>query len=166
MRRTRVVPAVASLLLWANHHRCAALAGAQAPDPRAAITVSTAWLAEHLKDPDLVLLHVGDPYEYVNRHIPGARLVGMRDVSVTTHDHQTNAGLSLELPAPDSLRARLQALGISDRSRVVVYYADDWVSPATRVLFTLDAAGLGARAALVDGGLTACRSASRARCRR
>src|SRR3954453_5477565 len=29
-------------------------------NPRAELTVNAAWLAQHLKDPDLVLLHVGD----------------------------------------------------------------------------------------------------------
>src|SRR5256885_4902241 len=43
------------------------------------------------------------------------------------------------------LREHLQAVGISDRSRIVVYYGNDWVSPTTRVVFTLDYAGLGDR---------------------
>jgi hypothetical protein len=34
--------------------------------------VTTAWLAEHLEDPDLVLLHVGEKGEYEAGHIPGA----------------------------------------------------------------------------------------------
>jgi thiosulfate/3-mercaptopyruvate sulfurtransferase len=58
------------------------------------------------------------------------------------------------MPGADSLRAQLAALGIGDRSRVVVYYGNDWVSPATRVMFTLDYAGLGDRSALLDGGMT------------
>src|SRR3954468_14116149 len=33
-------------------------------NPRAELTVNAAWLAQHLKDPDLVLLHVGDKGEY------------------------------------------------------------------------------------------------------
>lgn len=122
-------------------------------DSRAALLVTPAWLAEHLKDPDLVLLHVGDRAEYDRAHLPGARYVSMRDVSVSSNDHAK--GLMLELPSPDSLRAQLEALGISDRSRVVVYYGNDWVSPATRVVFTLDHAGLGARTSLLDGGMTA-----------
>ncbi|MGZ8412421.1 MAG: sulfurtransferase [Gemmatirosa sp.] len=122
-------------------------------DARASLLVTPAWLAEHLRDPDLVLLHVGDRAEYDRAHLPGARLVSMRDVSVSSTDHER--GLMLELPSPDSLRAQLQALGISDGSRIVVYYGNDWVSPATRVLFTLDHAGLGARTALLDGGMAA-----------
>jgi thiosulfate/3-mercaptopyruvate sulfurtransferase len=126
---------------------------AAAADPRAALVVSTEWLARHLNDPDLVLLHVGDSAEYVREHIPGARYTTLRAVSVSSHDHER--GLMLEMPSPDSLRALLQALGVSDRSRVVVYYGSDWVSPATRVVFTLDYAGLGGRTSLLDGGMQA-----------
>ncbi|MGZ7032418.1 MAG: sulfurtransferase, partial [Thermoanaerobaculia bacterium] len=42
-----------------------------------------------------------------------------------------------------------------DNSRVVVYYGKDWVSPSTRIIFTLDYAGLGNRASLLDGGMDA-----------
>jgi thiosulfate/3-mercaptopyruvate sulfurtransferase len=124
---------------------------------RAEVTVSPAWLAQHLQDPDLVLLHVGDRGEYDKAHIAGARFAGQRDVSISSMDHEK--GLMLELPTPDSLRSQLAALGISDRSRVVVYYGNDWVSPATRILFTLDHAGLGDRSALLDGGMNAWKEA-------
>ena len=39
----------------------------------------------------------------------------------------------------------IAGLGISDNSRIVVYYGKDWVTPSTRVVFTLDYAGLGSR---------------------
>jgi thiosulfate/3-mercaptopyruvate sulfurtransferase len=57
------------------------------------------------------------------------------------------------MPAAEELRTRLEALGISNDSRVVVYYGKDWVSPSTRIVFTLDYAGLGARTSLLDGGM-------------
>jgi thiosulfate/3-mercaptopyruvate sulfurtransferase len=135
---------------------------AQMRVPAAApVTVSTTWLAEHLRDPNLVLLHVGDRKEYDREHIPGARFVDLDDISVSNHDHD-HGGLMLEMPQPDSLRAGLEALGISDRSRVIVYYGKDWVSPATRVIFTLDYAGLGAGSALLDGGMQAWKAEHRA----
>ena len=56
------------------------------------------------------------------------------------------SGNALEMPPADDLRSRLERLGISDGSRVVVYYGKDWVAPTTRVIFTLDYAGLGDRA--------------------
>ncbi len=115
--------------------------------PREAVSVSTGWLAGHLKDPDLVLLHVGEEAEYKAGHIPGARFVRLSDVSVSAE------GRTLEMPAADDLRRRLRALGVTDRSKVVVYFGSDWVSPATRILFTLQTAGLGDRADLLDGGL-------------
>ena len=127
--------------------------------PVAPVTVSTDWLAKNLKAPNLVLLHVGEKSEYDAGHIPGARFVKLDDISVSAHDRQT--GLALEMPQPDSLRARLEALGISDRSHVIVYYGNDWVSPATRVIFTLDYAGLGASASLLDGGMLAWKAEGR-----
>jgi thiosulfate/3-mercaptopyruvate sulfurtransferase len=141
---------------------CAALpAAAQgARDPRAAILVTPAWLAQHLRDPDLVLLHVGDRAEYDRAHIPGARYAQQRDVAVGPNDPAV--GKILEMPSPDTLRARLEALGITDRSKVVVYYGKDWVSPATRIVFTLDYAGLGDRTVLLDGGMPAWQRAGHA----
>ena len=115
----------------------------------APLTVDTKWLAEHLRDPNLVLLHVGDRAEYDASHIPGARFVDLRGIAV---DDRPN-GRVLEMPAPDDLRARLEALGIADDSRVVVYYGKDWVTPSTRVVFTLHHAGLGDRVSLLDGGM-------------
>jgi thiosulfate/3-mercaptopyruvate sulfurtransferase len=114
--------------------------------------VSTAWLAQHLHDPNLVLLHVGGDGEYKAMHIPGARYVDMDDVSVSEHTPQ---GLMLEMPTVESLHERLQKLGISNNSRIVVYYGSDWVSPSTRIVFTLDYAGLGAQTSLLDGGMPA-----------
>ena len=127
-----------------------ALATTAVASPRASLVVDAAWLKAHLDDPKLVLLHVGDKDEYAKQHIPGARLVAQQDVAVSEH---SDKGLMLEMPSADDLRARLEALGISDDSRVVVYYGKDWVSPSTRILFTLDYAGLGARASLLEGGM-------------
>lgn len=131
---------------------------APAQSPRDQLLVTPAWLAAHLDDPDLVLLHVAEEDEYRSAHIPGARLVSMHDVS-TAH---SDAGPMLQTLPPAELRERLQALGISDGSRIVVYYGDDWVSPATRILFALDQAGLGARTSLLDGGMQAWRQAGHA----
>ena len=119
---------------------------------RESLVVTPAWLAQHLNDPNLVLLHVGDKEGYEAAHIPGARFVSMQDVSVSSHAEN---GLLLEMPPAEELRKRLEGLGISDNSRVVVYYGKDWVSPSTRILFTLDYAGLGARSSLLDGGMDA-----------
>ena len=123
-------------------------AHAQPADARAAMLVSTTELAAALDGSNLVLLHVGDKAEYDAAHIPGARYVSLRDLSVA------EGKLVLQMPGADDLKSRLEALGISDDSRVVVYFGKDWISPATRVVFTIAHAGLD-RVALLDGGMPA-----------
>jgi thiosulfate/3-mercaptopyruvate sulfurtransferase len=129
-------------------------------DPAAVpLVVSPAWLAAHVDDPKLVLLHVGDEAGYGKAHIAGARRVELGDIAVgTKHEDLPH----LELPPSEDLRHRLEALGISNDSKVVVYFGEDWVSPATRVVLTLDAAGLGAHAGLLDGGMPAWQRAGHA----
>jgi len=117
--------------------------------------VSAQWLHAHLNDSDLVLLHVGEKDEYEGAHIPGARFVSLGDISVM----HTETMMMLEMLSAEELRKHLEALGISDNSRIVVYFGKDWVSPSTRVLFTLDYAGLGAHASLLDGGMPAWKKA-------
>lgn len=114
----------------------------------APLVVDAAWLKVRLGDPKLVLLHVGDKDEYAKQHIPGARLIAQKDLAASDH---SDKGLMLEMPPAVDLRARLESFGISDDSHVVVYYGKDWVSPSTRILFTLDYAGL--RGSLLNGGM-------------
>jgi thiosulfate/3-mercaptopyruvate sulfurtransferase len=122
-------------------------------DARSQLLVTPAWLAQHVNDPNVVLLQVGDAEEYMNEHIAGARFASLRSISrPSTH---TDNALSLEMLSADSLRTALEKLGVSNDSKVVVYYGSDWVTPATRVVFTLDYAGLGSRVVLLDGGMQA-----------
>lgn len=123
-----------------------------AATPRDQLVVDAKWLLKHAGDPNLVLLQVGDQESFDAGHIAGARRVVLADLHVSDH---SATGLMLEMPTAEELRTRLEALGVSDDSRIVVYFGRDWVSPATRVLFTLQYAGLGARSSLLDGGLPA-----------
>ena len=116
------------------------------------MVVSAEWLASHRDDRGLVILHVGERSSYEREHIPGARYISFEDVARRQSSDTEN---TLEMLPPEELRANLERFGISDDSRIVVYYADEWVSPATRVVFTLDWYGLGARTALLDGGIDA-----------
>jgi thiosulfate/3-mercaptopyruvate sulfurtransferase len=155
--RTRRV-ALAAMLIGTV---AAATGAARATPPHVAaadnMLVTTSWLASHLNEPGLVLLHVGEKGEYDAEHIPGARYVSLRDIAMEGAD-----GLVLEMPPADDLRQRLEKLGISDDSRIIVYYGKDWVSPSTRVIFTLDYMGLGARTSLLDGGMGAWKREKRA----
>jgi thiosulfate/3-mercaptopyruvate sulfurtransferase len=130
------------------------LAGASAltVSPRDSLVVSAAWLAQHQSDPDLVVVHVGMKFDYDAQHIPGARFVSLDDISVSD---RTGPGLMLEMPPVEDLRQHLAALGITDGSRVVVYVSRASVTQATRVVFTLDYAGLSNAASVLDGGMDA-----------
>ncbi len=123
-----------------------------AASPRESLLVEAKWLAKHIDDPDLVLLQVGDKASFDAARIAGARQVTLQDLFVSEHSAK---GLILEMPPADELKRRLESFGISDGSRIIVYYGKDWVSPTTRILFGLEYAGLGARASMLDGGLAA-----------
>ena len=123
--------------------------------PASDILVTPEWLTAHQRDKNLVLLHVGVPAEFEKEHIPGAIPVNPQDLAIP----RAEGALVLQLLPPDQLKTRLEGYGISDDSRVVVYFAKDWVSPTTRVYFSLDAAGLGERTSILDGGMPAWKAA-------
>ena len=121
-------------------------ATAEAATPRDDLVVTSTWLASHQADKDLVILHVGTEAGYQAGHIPGAHLV--KDIlSVNTPE------LSMEVPSADVLRQKMEALGISDNSRILVYNENDEFQRGTRVMLSLEAAGFGDRSMLLDGGL-------------
>jgi thiosulfate/3-mercaptopyruvate sulfurtransferase len=128
---------------------------AAAQGTASALLITPAQLSRALHDPGLVLLQVGPKEDYDAGHIAGARLLAMSDFSV----RDSAANLALELPSEADLRARLERLGIGDRSTVVVIPGADWVSPSTRLVWTLQAAGLGARTRFLDGGSEAWKRA-------
>lgn len=134
---------------------CAVLAGASSFASAGEMLVSPAWLKENLADPRLVLFHVGTRPEFDKEHIPGAQLVVPQDLSIP----RAESPLILQLLPEGALREKLQTLGVSDDSRVVVYFGSDLISPTTRVYFSLDTAGLGERTSVLDGGLPAWKAA-------
>jgi thiosulfate/3-mercaptopyruvate sulfurtransferase len=133
------------------------LVGGAVEQPSAPKLVPAAWLAEHLNDSDLVLLHVGSARDYAT-HIPNARLMTLADVSVSD---TAGGGLSLQMLPAEQLRQKLESFGISPTSRIVVYPGTNAVQSATRVVLTLEHAGLGARTSMLDGGLTGWVAAGR-----
>jgi thiosulfate/3-mercaptopyruvate sulfurtransferase len=149
--------AVLSTLFITSLFAAAPAASAQPAATDAPRLVTVAELEPLLRDGSLVLLHVGDKAEYDAEHLPGARYLEARTLALPPQD----GGLTLQVPPPAELETRLEALGISDASRIVVYMGKDWVSPSTRVVFTLDYAGLGARTLLLDGGMPAWKAAGK-----
>ena len=102
----------------------AAVAAAAAPRPE--MLVSTDWLARHLNDSKIVILHVAASRSaYDAGHVPGARFLAQSDIVVTRD------GVPNELPAVEDLKRVMEAAGISDDSRIILY-GDTSVLPATR----------------------------------
>jgi len=103
----------------------------------------------------VVLLHVGERADYNAGHIPGARFLPYESVSTP---HETRP--MLELPPLEKLDSLFESLGVSDNSRIVLYWSKGWYSPTTRVFLTLDYLGLGERTSILDGGLDAWRASN------
>ncbi|UCC45399.1 MAG: hypothetical protein JSU65_05635, partial [Candidatus Zixiibacteriota bacterium] len=111
--------------------------------------VSTDWLAEHLKEPDLITLHIGPSGSYEEQHIPGALSASLRRM-IRVND----AGIRDEMLAAEDIAEALSELGIRDNSRIVIYFAEEGAAWAVaRYLLTLEYIGMTGRVAYLDGGL-------------
>jgi thiosulfate/3-mercaptopyruvate sulfurtransferase len=146
MNLLRLATAISILLFVIN-------ANAQSPKVNDSLIVTTDWLAKHLNDDSLVLIQVGEKDEYTASHIPGAQLIQIADISTPR-----GQGLTLELPSVDQLKNAFENLGVSDNSRIVLYFGKDWVTPTARVFMTLDYLGFGNQTSILDGGLPAWRA--------
>ncbi|GAB4083151.1 sulfurtransferase [Modestobacter muralis] len=110
---------------------------------RRRVLVDVDWVADHLRDPSLVLLEVDDrPALYHRGHAPGAQLV---DWAADLQDP-----VRRDLPGPEAMKALWERLGITAGS-TVVFYGDlnNWLAAYGYWLFT--AFGL-PDVRLLDGG--------------
>jgi thiosulfate/3-mercaptopyruvate sulfurtransferase len=116
--------------------------------------VSTAWLAAHLRDPDLRILdaswYLPDAgrdarAEYMSAHIPGARFFDIDEMS----DHRS--ALPHMAPPPEKFISRMRAMGVGDGHQVVIYDGAGLFS-AARVWWTFRLMGK-VDVAVLDGGL-------------
>lgn len=124
--------------------------------------VTTAWLARHLADEDLVVLdasaHLPDAgrnarAEFAVAHIPGARFL---DLATLT---DPASAVPKALPTPEQFAQRVGELGITTGSRIVLY-DDSTLRSSARAwfIFRLIGAGFtGGAVAILDGGLEAWR---------
>ena len=117
---------------------------------RQPLVVTVDWLGDHLNDASLVLLQIGEKKDYESGHIPGAQFLDYASIS-TPHGQ----GLMLELPPVEQLVSVFEKLGVTNRSHIILYFGTNWVTPTTRVYWTLDYLGLGDRTSILNGGLVA-----------
>ncbi len=128
------------------------------PSPTA-ILVTVDWLAERLKDPDLVLFQIGDGAS--KRTYDAGHITGAQFLNPFSELAAPGSSLALELPTAAHLDSVLESKGISSASRVVLYSADQYFTPTSRAFFTLEYAGLAGRVVMLDGGLEAWRAAGK-----
>lgn len=158
-RTTRLLAAAACLLLAPAPATAQARPAAGDAGP-GDLVVRPDWLRAHLADPGLVVLAVdmppggggNRPPGYAAGHVPGARRLDPRTLATGDGDGGT---LTMEMVAPDSVRRVLAGLGVSDRSRVVLYGPKAWTTLVARAFVALDHAGLGDRTHVLDGGYEA-----------
>lgn len=113
------------------------------------ILVSTAWLAQRLEDPNLVVIQVESQQErYDEGHIPGALYLPYDRI---VWDGANGEGAEI-LPVLE-IESALEDLGLEDENQVVVYGSHPLI--AARLWLTLDILGVGERRSLLDGGLPA-----------
>lgn len=116
--------------------------------------VSTQWLADEIGSSDLRIVdaskHLPDTgrnarAEYEAAHIPGAIFMDLEEL--------VDAGAAIEntLPSAAQFASRIQALGLGDGSRIVLY-DDSQVKTAARAWFMLRLFGAN-NVAILDGGI-------------
>jgi thiosulfate/3-mercaptopyruvate sulfurtransferase len=123
-------------------------ARAQTPQRQVPLLVSTAWLEEHLQDPNLVVLWT-DQGAHDEALIAGARRVPHESLMTMQGGHG--------LAPVDILVTRLQEAGVSNSSHVVVYGEP---LSAAWLFFVLDYLG-DPRVSLLDGSILKWRSENR-----
>ena len=116
--------------------------------------VSTAWLAQHLADPDLRVVDASyylpmqkrsARAEYDQRHIPGAVFFDIDEIA------DTSSSLPHMLPSPEKFASRVRKLGLGDGNRIVIYDSQGLFS-AARVWWEFRVFGH-KDVAVLDGGL-------------
>ena len=114
--------------------------------------VSTDWLAEHLDDPDVVIVdgswHLAGRNgreEHVAAHIPGAVFFDIDAIADTSNP------LPHMLPSAAVFAAAVGGLGIDEKQKIVVYDSAG-LSSAPRVWWTFKVMGA-ADVVILDGGL-------------
>jgi thiosulfate/3-mercaptopyruvate sulfurtransferase len=132
------------------------IAVGQSKPARPEMLVTTDWLASHLHDKNLVVVEVGPKQsDYDAGHIPGARFLATEKIAIERD------GMKNELLNTDQLLTNLEAVGISNKSRVIIYPSQS-PTAATRLYWTLDYLGIAKNASLLDGGIDKWKAEKRA----
>jgi len=121
--------------------------------PDGDVIVSPAWLSQHLKDRDLVILQLTAGRQAAKQHLPGARVVAVDFFESSTMGMGAAMDMS-RLPDASELQGKLEKLGISDDTHVVVVLDGEEIPSGTRALFLVTYGGV-RHTSFLDGGLAA-----------
>jgi thiosulfate/3-mercaptopyruvate sulfurtransferase len=131
------------------------------PPPRASLLAETAWLVQHLDDPEVAIVDIRGAIKpataprphysakrgaYLEAHIPGGVFVDWTEDII-----EPEAPVHMTLAGPARFKALMERLGIGDQTDVVVY--DDSGGLAPRLWWALNYYGHGG-VRLLDGGWT------------
>ncbi len=115
--------------------------------------VSTEWLANHLKDANLLIVDTQtDVYDYLGQHIPGA--VHLSDQTLRAPDQ----GMPVRWLSPQAIEMLLNRVGVTNDTPVVVYTGKGAITSSgdglgqTMVAYTLARFGHN-KVYVLDGGL-------------
>ena len=115
--------------------------------------VEVGWLLEHIDDDDVVVLHM----ERRSGRFEAERIAGARRLRFDEIAWEGEAGWIAEFRDRDEIVAALRRAGVGRDSRVVIYGAS--MTATARTWVTFDLLGLGDRAFVLDGGMTAWKAA-------
>ena len=118
------------------------------------ILVTPGWLHDHLKDDNLVILHVSFlQYDFDQEHIEGAQYLWPENLAPNSPQGSYNA--------PDLKKATelLRSFGVNENSHIVLYHVRNEVSPTARMFLTLENLGLQGKVSFLNGGVDAWKQA-------
>ncbi len=126
--------------------------------------VSTEWLAQEIGASDLRIVdatyHLADAgrdanAEYEAGHIPGAVFLNLAELV------DSESPVDNTLPSADKFASRMQALGLGDGSRIILY-DDSAIRTSSRAWYILSRIFGAHHVAILDGGLAKWRAEDRA----
>lgn len=106
--------------------------------------VSTQWLADNIKHPDVRVLNIAAVADHKTAHIPGAVFLNANALT------ERRDNIPNELPPVAKLEDLFRNAGLKETDRIILTSDDPLL--ATRAWFTLDYLGWGQHAAILDGG--------------
>jgi thiosulfate/3-mercaptopyruvate sulfurtransferase len=117
---------------------------------REPVVVSAKWLEENLNTPGMVILHISPVVrDYENGHIEGARFLWPGWLIESNEREST-------VPADiNSMKKRLEGLGVSNNSHIILCGTSGNINQVCRIYITMDNLGLGGRVSILDGGFDA-----------